>query len=100
MITTRTIIDLLTAEMEETEILFDSPLQIKTTPHHHLMDINGVSVDAAGKLWIKNARHNWTQVTDNLMYASYINGSLFQRLKLLHIMSTELSKPIKKIISQ
>lgn len=80
-ITTRTIVDLLTNDMEEVEIIFDTLLKIKTTPHHHLMDIAGVGVDCNDRLWAKDGRQNWVEIHDRLMYKDCILESLYQRLK-------------------
>lgn len=82
-ITVEQIVNLLTHDMKETEVIFDSLLKIKTSPHHLLCEISGVAVDGNDRLWIKNDRNNWTEVTDRLMYKNYILSSLNQRLKLL-----------------
>jgi hypothetical protein len=83
-ITTRTIIDLITqGGMTETEIVFDTLIVIKTTPHYHLMDISAVSVDEGEKLWVKTGRNSWMKIDDHLLYRDYILGSLYQRLKIV-----------------
>ena len=82
-INTDTIIDIMTDEMEKTEIIFHKLLSVKTSPHHHLMDIAGVSVDGNYRLWVKDGRHNWMEVHDRLIYKNQILSSLHKRLKIL-----------------
>ena len=85
------IIGLLKA-LGETDMPFDAALQVKTTPHHHLMDIWGVSVDANNRLWVRTSRKDEVEINNSLLYSQYILGSLSQRLRLLLYFKQQLAK--------
>lgn len=77
-------------DLGETEMRFETPIQIKTTPHHRLMDIYGVSIDNNSRLWVRSSPSNEVEITDDLIYSQYILGSLNQRLRCLLFFKTEL----------
>jgi hypothetical protein len=79
--TTDTIIDILTDEMEETEVIFSQLLHVNLKGNFCLMKIAAVSVDANLRLWIKDDRGNWSEVHDKLMYCQFIVDALDSALK-------------------
>ena len=80
------------SDLNETDMPFDTPLQVKTSPHHELMKIWGVSVDGNNRLWVRSSRKDELEITDNLIYKNYILGSLNQRLKLLLFFKQQFAK--------
>lgn len=96
MITTRTIIDLLTDEMEDTEIIFNSLLKVKTETGHVLMEISGVGVCPLERLWVRPAGEGWTEIHDHRKHKDYILGALHDRLQLLFTLGKYLNKAVIK----
>jgi hypothetical protein len=83
--TTKTIIDMLTSDgMSETDVTFFPAIEVMTSNNYHLMNIYAVCIDAGGKLWVKNTRTNWIELTDNLIYLDNILDPLYKRLNILH----------------
>ena len=82
----------LLSDIGNTEIRFDIPLPVYISKEFCLLNIYGVSVDDNNRLWVNTSRSSELNVDNTLLYAQYILGVLYDRLKLLSVMKQQLTK--------
>lgn len=75
-----TIIDLLSKQMDETELIFKEPLPVNLKGNYCLLKIAAVAVDGNNRLWIKDERGNWSEVHEGLIYCQFILSALYEEL--------------------
>lgn len=67
-------------EMLTGEIIFDTPIKVKITPHSELFSIYGANV-VKDTLYVMDGGGQWHEVQANQVRVEYIVNSLYQRLK-------------------
>lgn len=66
---------------DDQELIFDSPIRVKTTPHIHLFDVFGI-IKNEGRICVMAEDGRWHELTANQINANYMLASILQRLKL------------------
>ena len=66
-------------------LYFDSPVEIKVSPHTHPFAAWAVSVSPKDEMYVMDSDEQWHQVEPGDFNASLVIGSLYQRLKLMRI---------------
>jgi hypothetical protein len=67
------------------EVLFDEPLQIKSSPHSHLFTAWGVCVGPDG-LYVMDSEAKWQgPLLEGQVNSEYMINSLYQRLKVMEL---------------
>lgn len=63
-------------------LYFETPLQVKTTPHTHPVNLHGACASPEGLVYVMDADHEWHQLEQKDKDAVVIE-SLFQRVRFL-----------------
>lgn len=66
-------------------LYFDTPVEVKTSPHTYPFSGWAVCVSPANDLYVMDAEETWHQVELQDVNAALVIGSLYQRLKLMRI---------------
>jgi hypothetical protein len=64
------------------EVRFDTPVQIKGTPHSPIMGIEEIAVDDKN-VWVKVYKGNWSELQETDRSFDMVANSILQRLRLL-----------------
>lgn len=66
-------------------LYFDNAVQVKLTPHRAAFNVWAVCVSPANDLYIMDSDEEWHRLDFSDDNASYVIGSLYQRLKLMRL---------------
>jgi len=66
-------------------LYFDSPIEVKVSPHDIPFAAWAVCVSPKNDLYVMDNNEQWHQVELNDDYASLVIGSLYQRLRLMRL---------------
>ena len=66
-------------------LYFDTPVEIKTTPHSHPFAAWAVSVSPNDDIYVMDSDEEWHQLELEDNNAALVIGSLYQRLRLMRV---------------
>ncbi len=74
---------ILQIKLDTKEIRFETPLLIKSTPHHMVLQCTAISTDDLSKVWARDEIGNYHELKPNQIYIELVVNSILQRLKLI-----------------